>query len=115
MADLTTYTLHRRGDVPLSFDGTLLSPDNGHNIYANRRAQKATVMSGIHVFRTKGGELLLYVGSHGYQRTHQMPQRVYRNADALTRTQIVEACGGSVDSAKGALTALGKQLIEEID
>ncbi len=115
MTDIITYTLHRRGDVPLSFEGTLLSCDAGNNIHSYHKARKATVMSGIHVFRTKGGETLLYVGSHGSQITHQMPQVVYRAADKLTRTQIISACGGSAQYAREALTALGKDLIETID
>lgn len=101
---MTRFSLTRRGDVPLEFDGECLTSPH----------ERGTIFTGIEVFRTAGGMTLLYVGTVGHQSYRQYVQGVYYHADKMTRTAIIAACGGSASDADKALKALGKATSEFI-
>lgn len=98
------YKLTQRNDVPACFRGVALTKE-----YLG-----AFIASDVHVFRTIGGEYLLYVGTVGYQRTRAHINQLYRNADTLTATDVVRACNGLPSYAEPALKALGLKTAEHI-
>lgn len=98
------YKLTQRNDVPACFRGVALTKE-----YLG-----AFIASDVHVFRTVGGEYLLYVGTVGHQRTRTHINQLYRNADTLTATDVVRACNGLPSYAEPALKALGLKTAEHI-
>ncbi len=99
------YQLTQKGNVPAVFEGEALTA----------LTIGSQICSNVHVFRTKAGEVLLYVGSVGSQTTRAIPQRLYRNANQMTNQDVVVACHGLVDYAQPALTALGLNTTETIN
>lgn len=99
------YRLTIDGSAPVTFCGVHLT---------DREIFGSFVATDVHVFRTKSGEYLLYVGSVGYQTTRTHAQRLYRHADRMTAQEVISACLGRVDDAKPALQALGLNTVERI-
>lgn len=105
------FHLTLRGRAPVTFCGINLTPEEIRGTH---------VFTDVHVFLTKAGEYLLYVGTVGYQTTRAPVGRVYRHADKMTTQEVVSACDGgrgnnAAADAKHALEALGLDTVERID
>lgn len=112
------FTLDRTGDVPAVMQGWLLTRHSSRsggpiNLYGGATRDDPTRLhiDGAAALRTVGGTFVLYVRNHAFGRFRTS---VHTNADALTRTEIIDACGGFY-AARGALAALGKPVEEIID
>lgn len=104
------FHLDVRGCAPVTFCGVNLT---SHEIIGTH------VATSIHVFRTKAGEYLLYVGNVGSQNTLALVGKLYRHADAMTSQEVISACNGgrgnnAAADAKKALEALGLNTVERI-
>jgi len=104
------FHLEIRGSAPVTFCGVNLTPQEILGTH---------VSTDVHVFRTKAGEYLLYVGSVGSQNTRAPVGKVYRHADKMTSQEIILACNGgrgnnAAADAKHALETLGLNTVERI-
>lgn len=103
------FKLERKNNTPLVFEGELLSKP----IYPYDETTTRFCCN-IHLFRTKAGRFVLYIGTRGYGHSLERPMYAVVDPEKQTTHHIVELCGGFIH-AKEILELLGKSTEERLE